>query len=133
VLPLFITNLLDKRKVPLYGDGLNIRDWIYVLDNVRAIDFLLHKAEAGQTYNISANNEITNLELTKIILKKFNLDESWIRYVRDRPAHDRRYSLDSGKLRHLGYKPIYDFSTSLDATIDWYKQNTKWWKKLKKY
>jgi dTDP-glucose 4,6-dehydratase len=126
VIPLFITNLLRKKKVPLYGDGLNIRDWIYVLDNVRAIDFLLHQGEAGQIYNISAGNEITNLELTRIILKKFNLDESWIKYVKDRPAHDRRYSLDSGKLRSLGFKPIYDFSSSLDATIDWYKQNTKW-------
>jgi dTDP-glucose 4,6-dehydratase len=131
VIPLFITNLLEKKKVPLYGDGLNVRDWIYVLDNVRAIDFLLHKAQAGQIYNISANNEISNLELTKAILKKFNLEESWIKYVKDRPAHDRRYSLDSSKLRSLGYKPIYDFSASLDATIDWYKQNSKWWKRLK--
>lgn len=131
VIPLFITNLLEKKKVPLYGDGQNIRDWLYVLDNVRAIDFLLHKGEAGQIYNISADNEINNLELTRLILRKFSLDESWIKYVKDRPAHDRRYSLDSSKLRSLGFKPIYDFSASLDATIDWYKQNLKWWKKIK--
>jgi dTDP-glucose 4,6-dehydratase len=133
VIPLFITNLLEKKKVPLYGDGLNIRDWLYVLDNVRAIDFLLHKGAAGEIYNISSNNEIANIDLTKLILKKFNLDESRIKYVKDRPAHDRRYSLDSSKLHALGFKPIYDFSASLDATIDWYKQNVKWWEKLKKY
>jgi dTDP-glucose 4,6-dehydratase len=133
IIPLFITNILEKKKVPLYGDGLNTRDWIYVLDNVRAIDFLLHKSDIGEIYNISAGNEITNLELTKFILKKFNLDENWIKYVQDRPAHDRRYSLDSSKLRSLGWKPIYDFNASLEATIDWYKDNKKWWKKLKKF
>lgn len=133
VIPLFITNLLGRKKVPLYGDGLNVRDWLYILDNIRAIDFLLHKGEPGQIYNISSNSEITNIELTKIILKKFNLDESWIKYVKDRPAHDRRYSLDSSKLRNLGYRPIYDFSASLDATIDWYRENSKWWKNIKKF
>lgn len=131
VLPLFITNILENKKVPLYGDGLNVRDWIYVLDHVRAVDFLMHKAEIGQIYNVSSDNEVTNIELTKIILKKFGLDEAYIEYVDDRPAHDRRYSLDSTKLRNLGWKPVYDFSTSLDATIDWYKENIKWWKKIK--
>ncbi|MDP2924247.1 MAG: GDP-mannose 4,6-dehydratase [Candidatus Omnitrophota bacterium] len=131
VIPLFITNVLERKKVPLYGDGLNVRDWLYVLDNVRAIDFLLRKGDVGQIYNISSNNEINNIELTRIILKKFDLDENWIKYVKDRPAHDRRYSLDSSRLRSLGWKPIYDFSSSLDATIDWYKNNTKWWKKIK--
>ncbi len=129
VIPLFITNILENKKVPLYGDGLNVRDWIYVLDHVRAIDFLMRKAEPGEIYNISSNNEITNIELTKIILKKFDLDENYIDYIEDRPAHDRRYSLDSTKLRNLGWKPVYDFSASLDATIDWYKENIKWWKK----
>lgn len=133
VIPLFITNLLEVNKVPLYGDGLNVRDWIYVYDHVRAIDFLMHKGESGEVYNISSNNEVTNIELTKLILKKFGLDEACIEYVQDRPAHDRRYSLDASKLRSLGWKPVYDFSASLDATIDWYKENAKWWKKLKKY
>ncbi|MDD5195563.1 MAG: dTDP-glucose 4,6-dehydratase [Candidatus Omnitrophica bacterium] len=132
VLPLFITNLLKGKKVPLYGDGLNVRDWLYVLDNVRAIDFVLHKGEIGQIYNISANNELTNLDLTGLILKKFGLKSEWIEYVEDRAAHDRRYSLDSSKLRHLGWKPMYDFEKSIWATIDWYKANSQWWKKAKK-
>jgi len=133
VIPLFITNLLEIKKVPLYGDGLNVRDWIYVHDHVRAIDFLMHKGKSGEVYNISSNNEVANIELTKLILKKFGLDEACIEYVQDRPAHDRRYSLDASKLRSLGWKPVYDFSASLDATIDWYKENAKWWKKIKKY
>ncbi|MEI8349143.1 MAG: dTDP-glucose 4,6-dehydratase [Candidatus Omnitrophota bacterium] len=132
IIPLFVTNILEKKKVPLYGDGLNVRDWIYVLDNVRAIDFLLHQGKTGEIYNISVGNEIANIDLTNIILKKFNLDDSWIKPVVDRPAHDRRYSLDFSKLHSLGWKPLYDFSSSLDATIDWYKKNKKWWKKLKK-
>jgi dTDP-glucose 4,6-dehydratase len=132
VIPLFITNILEGKKVPLYGDGLNVRDWIYVLDNVRAVDFIIHRAEVNQIYNIAADNEVNNLELTNIILEKFELDNSWIEYVQDRPAHDRRYSLDSSKLRNLGWKPVYDFKASLDATIDWYKHNRKWWQKLKK-
>lgn len=132
VIPLFITNILEGKRVPLYGDGLNVRDWIYVLDHVRAVDFLMHKAKPGEIFNISSNNETTNIELTKIILNKFSLNENFIEYVEDRPAHDRRYSLDSSKLRALGWKPIYDFSASLDATIDWYKNNTKWWKRIKR-
>lgn len=133
VIPLFITNILENKKVPLYGDGFNVRDWIYVADHVRAIDFLMHKGKAGEIYNISSGNEISNIDLTKLILKKFNLDENHIEYVEDRPAHDRRYSLDSSKLNSLGWKPFYDFSASFDATIDWYKENAKWWKKIKKY
>ena len=131
VIPLFITNLLQNKRLPLYGDGLNVRDWIYVYDHVRAIDFLMHKGKSGEIYNISSNNEVANIELTKLILNKFGLDEAYIEYVDDRPAHDRRYSLDSSKLRALGWKPVYDFSASLDATIDWYKENAKWWKKIK--
>jgi dTDP-glucose 4,6-dehydratase len=131
VLPLFITNLLEGKSVPLYGDGLNVRDWIFVYDHVRAIDFLMHKGKPGEIYNISSDCEVANIELTRLVLKKFGLDETYIKYVQDRPAHDRRYSLDSSKLRSLGWKPVYDFSASLDATIDWYKENTKWWKKLK--
>lgn len=131
VIPLFITNLLEGKRVPLYGDGLNIRDWMYVLDNVRAIDFIVHQGGVGEIYNVASNNEITNLDLTLRVLKEFGLDESWIEYVKDRPAHDRRYSLDSSKLRALGWKPIYDFEKSLEATIKWYKEHTEWWKKLK--
>jgi len=132
VIPLFITNILEHKKVPLYGDGLNVRDWIYVLDHVRAIDFLMHRAKIGEIYNVSSNNEVSNIELTKIVLRKFGLGEDCIDYVEDRPAHDRRYSLDSTRLRNLGWKPVYDFSASLDATIDWYKENIKLWKKIKR-
>jgi len=131
VIPLFITNLLEKKKIPIYGDGQNIRDWIYVLDNVRAIDFILFKGEIGEIYNVSAGNEISNLELANLILKKLNLDQSFIKYIKDRPGHDRRYSLDSSKLKNLGFKLIYDFEKSLEATIDWYKENKNWWKTLK--
>lgn len=131
VIPLFITNLLEKKKIPIYGDGQNIRDWIYVLDNVRAIDFILFKGEIGEIYNVSADNEISNLELANLILKKLNLDQSFIKYIKDRPGHDRRYSLDSSKLKNLGFKLIYDFEKSLEATIDWYKENKNWWKALK--
>ncbi|MCM8831500.1 MAG: dTDP-glucose 4,6-dehydratase [Candidatus Omnitrophica bacterium] len=132
IIPLFITNILENKKLPLYGDGLNIRNWIYVLDNVRAIDFLIHKGEVGQIYNVSSDDEFTNLQITEMILKKFNLDNSWIKYVKDRAGHDRRYSIDATKIRSLGWKPIYDFEKSLDATIEWYKENIAWWKKLKR-
>ncbi|MEM7816612.1 MAG: dTDP-glucose 4,6-dehydratase [Candidatus Aenigmatarchaeota archaeon] len=131
-IPLFITNLLRKKKIPIYGDGLHIRDWVYVLDNVRAIDFILHKGEIGEIYNVSCGNEITNLELAKMILEIFNLDQSWISYVKDRAGHDRRYSLDSSKIRKLGWKPIYDFRKALELTVEWYKNNDKWWRKLKR-
>jgi len=133
VIPLFITNIIEDKKVPLYGDGLNVRDWIYVVDNVRAVDFLLHKAEIGDIYNISAGSELSNLELTTLILSKCNLDQERIEYVEDRPAHDRRYSLDSSKIRALGWKPLYDFEKSLELTLDWYRENVTWWKKLKKF
>ncbi|MBU2102656.1 MAG: GDP-mannose 4,6-dehydratase, partial [Candidatus Omnitrophica bacterium] len=132
VIPLFITNLLEGKKVPLYGDGMNVRDWIYVLDNVRAIDFILHQGEPSHIYNIGGGNEINNTDLTKLILSKFGLGAEWIEFVEDRAAHDRRYALDTGKIRHMGWKPLYDFGKSLEATIDWYKANTKWWKKIKK-
>jgi len=103
------------------------------VDNVRAVDFLLHKAEIGDIYNISAGSELSNLELTTLILSKCNLDQERIEYVEDRPAHDRRYSLDSSKIRALGWKPLYDFEKSLELTLDWYRENVTWWKKLKKF
>ena len=131
VIPLFITNLLEKKKIPIYGDGQNIRDWIYVLDNIRAIDFILFKGKIGEIYNVSSGNEISNLDLANLILKKLNLDSSFIKYIKDRPGHDIRYSLDSSKLKNLGFKLVYDFEKSLEATIDWYKENKSWWKALK--
>ncbi|MBN2120459.1 MAG: dTDP-glucose 4,6-dehydratase [Candidatus Omnitrophica bacterium] len=131
VMPLFITNILQGKKVPLYGQGRNIRDWLYVEDNCRAIDLILHKGKAGQIYNVGSDTEITNLKLTKLIAKKMGKDEKVIKYVKDRPGHDFRYSLKSSKIKALGFKPKYTFDKALDLTIQWYKDNRNWWKKLK--
>lgn len=131
VIPLFITNLLRNKKVPLYGDGLNVRDWLYVIDNCRAIDLVLRKGRPGEIYNIGGSYEIPNIKLTRIILKHLNKTYSMIKYVPDRPGHDRRYSLDSKKIRRLGWRPVKDFAEAIKETIEWYKNNQKWWKSLK--
>jgi len=132
IIPLFITNLLENKKVPLYGEGLNIRDWLYVLDNVSALDIVMHKGKIGEIYNIGAGNLISNLELTKLILKLMDKDECFIEKVPDRPGHDFRYALDCEKIKRLGWRPIYSFKDALISTIDWYKKNQLWWKPLKK-
>ncbi len=132
VIPLFVTNAFDDIPVPLYGDGLNVRDWLYVLDNCRAIDLVIHKGEPGEVYNVGGGFEIPNIELTKKILALAGKDESLINYVPDRPGHDRRYSLDCTKIRALGWEPQADFDTELAQTVRWYKDNRTWWKKLKK-
>lgn len=131
-IPLFITNILEGKKVPLYGDGLNIRDWIYVVDNCEAIKAVLDKGKKGEIYNISSGNEIKNIELTKNILGLMGKDETSIDYVEDRLGHDRRYSLDYSKIKDLGWKPRFEFEKSLSETIIWYKENVEWWKRLKK-
>lgn len=131
LIPLFITNLIESKKVPLYGDGLNVRDWLYVLDNCSGIDTVLHKGKLGEIYNIGADSEKTNKEITEIILKQLGKDEGSIEYVKDRLGHDRRYALDSTKLKNLGWKPEYDFETAIKETIEWYKNNPVWWKKIK--
>jgi dTDP-glucose 4,6-dehydratase len=131
VIPLFITNLLENKKVPLYGDGLHRRDWLYVLDNCRAIDCVLHKGKAGEVYNIGMGREIPNIELTRRILKLMKVPESFICPVKDRPGHDRRYALDCRKVSALGWRPSFSFAQGLSLTIDWYKQNRQWWKRLK--
>jgi dTDP-glucose 4,6-dehydratase len=132
LLPLFISNALSDNELPLYGDGLNIRDWIYVLDNCRAVDLILHKGKKGEIYNISSNNEMTNLEMTRLILRKLGKSESLIKFVKDRPGHDRRYALDSSKLRKdLGWKPKYSFEEGINKTVDWYLGNKTWWEKVK--
>lgn len=131
LIPLFITNAIEGRDLPLYGDGMNIRDWLYVLDNCRAIDLVLHKGKIGETYNIGADNERTNIEVTKIILKLLNKPENLIRLVKDRPAHDRRYSLDSGKVKKLGWKTSYSFEEAMKETVRWYQENKEWWQKTK--
>lgn len=131
LIPLFITNLIEGKKVPLYGDGLAVRDWLYVLDNCAGIDTVLHKGKIGEIYNIGADNEKTNKEITEIILKELGKDENSIEHVKDRPGHDRRYALDSTKLKELDWKPEYNFEQAMKETIDWYKNNPDWWKKIK--
>jgi len=131
MIPLFITNLIEGKKVPLYGDGLNIRDWLYVLDNCSGIDVVLHKGKIGEVYNIGADNERTNKEITEIILKELGKDKNFIEYVKDRPGHDFRYALDSKKIKKLGWRPEYDFKKAIKETIEWYVSNPDWWKKIK--
>ena len=131
LIPLFITNLLKNRNVPVYGTGKNVRDWIYVLDHCRAIDFVLHNGSIGEIYNIGGGVEKTNLEITWKILAMLSKDESMIEYVKDRPGHDLRYSLDCSKLRELGWRPEYNFDEALAETIKWYVENRWWWEKLK--
>ncbi len=130
LIPLFITNILQGKKVPLYGTGLNVRDWIYVLDNCAGIDIVLRKGKIGEIYNIGGGNEKTNLEIARIILKELGKDESWIEYVKDRPGHDFRYALDTRKIMKLGWRPKYSFEKAIKETINWYKMHQEWWKKL---
>ena len=131
IIPLFITNALDDLPLPLYGDGLNVRDWLYVIDHCEAIDLVLHRGRPGEIYNIGAGNELTNLELTRRILQLLNKPESLIRFVEDRPGHDRRYSLDCTKIRALGWQPRHEFDPALEETVRWYVENEWWWRKLK--
>jgi len=130
VIPLFITNLLQNKKVPLYADGMNVRDWLYVIDNCEAVDLILHKGRSGEIYNIGSTAEITNLELTYNILEMLGKDKRSIKYVKDRPGHDKRYSLDTTKLKRLGWYPRHNFKEALETTIDWYRENKPWWTKI---
>ena len=131
IMPLFITNLLEGRKVPLYGDGMNVRDWLYVSDNCKAIDLVLHKGKVGEIYNIGGGYEIPNIKLTRIILKLMNKNDNMIKYVADRLGHDRRYSLVSKKIEGLGWRPTKDFEVAIKETVEWYKNNKRWWKSKK--
>ncbi|MEK6973437.1 MAG: dTDP-glucose 4,6-dehydratase [archaeon] len=131
ILPLFITNLMRNKKVPLYGDGKNVRDWLFVLDNCEAIELCLKKGKIGEVYNVAGGNELSNIELTKLILEEFGHGEEMIQFVQDRLGHDKRYSMSSEKIRNeLGWKPIYEFKKALRNTVEWYKNNEKWWKTL---
>ncbi|MEJ2052570.1 MAG: dTDP-glucose 4,6-dehydratase [Calditrichaceae bacterium] len=131
LIPLFITNAIDDISLPLYGDGKNVRDWIYVEDNCAALDMVLHKGEFGQIYNIGGGNERENIFITKTILKLLNKKESLIKYVKDRPGHDRRYSISSEKVKSLGWKPAHDLEAGLAETVKWYLENENWWRKIK--
>jgi dTDP-glucose 4,6-dehydratase len=133
VIPLFVTNLLDDKRVPLYGDGRNERDWLYVEDHCSAIHLLVDQGQPGEIYNIGANEQLPNLELTKMILAGLGRDESWIEQVPDRLGHDLRYAVDSSKLRSLGWKPAHSFQERLTDTIDWYRDRQDWWRPLKAF
>ena len=130
-IPLFITNALMDEPLPIYGDGKNVRDWLYVEDTCRAIDVLLHHGEAGEAYNIGGECEKTNIEITRTILKKLNKPESLMKFVKDRPGHDLRYGIDSSKVNKLGFVRRFTFDTAIKETLEWYIQNQDWWKKIK--
>ena len=133
VIPLFVTNLIDNGKVPLYGNGLNVRDWLHVDDHCDGIYSVLSEGKSGNIYNIGGGRELTNRELTEIILRKFDRNDSSIEYVTDRLGHDLRYSVSHEKItRELGYKPKINFEDGIKETIEWYKRNESWWRPLKK-
>jgi len=131
VIPLFVTNALEDRPLPLYGDGRNVRDWLYVLDNCAAIDLVLRKGQEGEIYNIGGGNEVENVTLTREILGLRGKPETFITPVADRSGHDRRYALDSEKMRALGWQPAHSFAASLRATVEWYRTHEAWWKPIK--
>jgi dTDP-glucose 4,6-dehydratase len=132
LIPLFITNALADAPLPLYGDGLNVRDWIYVEDHCSAIDAVLHHGHPGEVYNIGGNAEKTNREITSVILQQLQKPDSLIRHVADRPGHDRRYAIDNTKIRQqLGWKPAHTFDDGMRATIQWYLDNRQWWERVK--
>ena len=134
LIPLTILNCLNGKKIPVYGDGLNVRDWIHVLDHARALDMLLQKGVVGEVYNIGVDNERSNIEITKMILKILGKPESLMEYVADRPGHDRRYAIDASKIAKLGWTPIYTkekFEQGLNETVQWYKDNTAWVEKIR--
>jgi dTDP-glucose 4,6-dehydratase len=131
VIPLFVTNALDDKPLPLYGDGRNVRDWLYVLDNCAGIDLVLRRGVDGEVYNIGGGHEVENVVLTRQILHLTGKPETLIQPVKDRPGHDRRYSVDSKKMRQLGWAPRHQFGDALRATVEWYKGHEAWWRPLK--
>lgn len=131
LIPFFVTNALDNIPLPLYGDGLNVRDWLYVLDHCEAIDHVLRHGQPGECYNIGGGNERTNLEITQFILNRLGKSSTLIRKVADRPGHDRRYAVDCSKIKALGWQPRFRFEDAMAETIDWYVKNEAWWRKIK--
>jgi dTDP-glucose 4,6-dehydratase len=131
VLPLFITEAIDNRPLPVYGDGMQVRDWLYVDDHASAIDLVLHEGRPGEIYNVGGENERHNIEITRLILKLLDKPESLIRFVADRPGHDRRYALACDKIKALGWQPSSDLETLMEKTVRWYEQNEWWWRKIK--
>jgi dTDP-glucose 4,6-dehydratase len=131
VIPLFVTNALDDQPLPLYGDGLNVRDWLHVLDNCAALDLVLRRGREGEVYNVGGGHEVENVALTRQILRLVGKPETLVRPVRDRRGHDRRYSVDSAKVRALGWAPRHGFDEALAATVEWYRRHEAWWRPLK--
>ena len=131
LIPLIIINALQSKTLPIYGDGTNVRDWIHVIDHCSAVDLVVQKGEIGEVYNIGANNERTNIDIAKLILKRLKKPDALIKFVKDRPGHDRRYAINADKVKsQLGWKPVYDFEDGLEATISWYIDNRAWWKRI---
>ncbi|WP_461201879.1 dTDP-glucose 4,6-dehydratase [Anoxybacillus sp. TBDG-1] len=132
LIPLMITNALEGKELPIYGDGQNIRDWLHVNDHCAAIDLVIHRGRQGQVYNIGGNNERTNNEIVNLIVEKIGVPKSLIKYVPDRPGHDRRYAIDATKIMtELGWKPQYTFDKGIEETIQWYMDHSHWWKRMK--
>ncbi|MCC7553822.1 MAG: dTDP-glucose 4,6-dehydratase [Methanobacteriaceae archaeon] len=132
LIPLMISNALNNKKLPIYGDGKNVRDWLHVYDHCTAIDLVLHNGKLGDVYNIGGNNEKQNIEIVKLILKHLDKDESLIEFVEDRLGHDKRYAIDSTKIqKELGWTPNYTFETGIEETIDWYLENQEWMDNIK--
>ena len=131
LVPLFVTNALQDRPLPIYGDGRQVRDWLYVLDNCAAIDLVLRRGRDGEVYNIGGGHEVANLAITREILRLLGKPESLIQAVTDRPGHDRRYALDSTKVAQLGWAPRHPFAAALAATVRWYREHEAWWQPLK--
>ena len=131
LIPLMIINALNNKSLPVYGDGMYVRDWIYVIDHNKAIDLVFDKGRTGEVYNIGASNEMPNIKIIQLILGHLKKSEDLIQYVKDRPGHDRRYAIDSSKIqKELGWTPSYTFETAIVKTIDWYLQNKKWWERI---
>lgn len=131
LIPLMILNALQDKKLPVYGDGMNVRDWIYVIDHNKAVELVFENGKVGEVYNIGASNEMPNLEIIKLVLKNLNKTEELIQFVKDRPGHDRRYAIDSSKIQsELGWKPEFDFDSAIQHTIDWYLKNKNWWERI---
>jgi dTDP-glucose 4,6-dehydratase len=131
LIPLMIANALGNKQLPVYGDGLNVRDWLYVTDHCSAIDAVLRKGKVGEVYNIGGNNEMKNIEIVKLLLAKLNKPESLITFVKDRPGHDKRYAIDQKKIMTaLGWKPAVTFEEGIGRTVDWYLANEPWWRRI---
>jgi dTDP-glucose 4,6-dehydratase len=126
-----IINTLQNKKLPVYGDGLNIRDWIYVIDHNKAVELVFEKGKLGEVYNVGASNEIPNLEIVKLILENLGKGNNLIEFVKDRPGHDRRYAIDSTKIKmQLGWEPEFKFDSAIHHTIEWYLNNKNWWERI---